>query len=94
MGAEICCSCFLDEDVEEPDYYWDSAPGFDLDNVYKLPILGQHVNHGNDIHHTLTRNSNDKVKESGEVHPMTPVLIPQRVVPSALSQTTTRVPSP
>jgi hypothetical protein len=22
MGAEICCSCFLDEDVEEPDYDW------------------------------------------------------------------------
>jgi hypothetical protein len=27
-GAEICCSCFLDEDVEEPDYDWDSAPGW------------------------------------------------------------------
>jgi hypothetical protein len=42
--AEICCSCFLDEDVKEPDYDWDSAPGFDLDNVYKPPILRQHVN--------------------------------------------------
>jgi hypothetical protein len=62
-GAEICCSCFLDEDVEEPDYDWDSAPGFDLDNVYKPPILCQHVNHGNDIHHTLTRNSDDKVQD-------------------------------
>jgi hypothetical protein len=69
MGAEICCSCFLDEDVEEPDYNWDSAPGFDLDNVYKLPILCQHVNHGNDIHHTLTRNSDDEVQDSGEVPP-------------------------
>jgi hypothetical protein len=57
MGAEIWCSCFLDEDVKEPDYDWDSAPGFDLDNVYKLPILLQHVNHGNDIHHTLTGNA-------------------------------------
>jgi hypothetical protein len=68
-GAEICCSCFLDEDVEEPDYDWDSAPAFDLDNVYKPPILCQHVNHGNDIHHTLTRNSDDEVQEPGEVPP-------------------------
>jgi hypothetical protein len=68
-GAEICCSCFLDEDVEEPDYDWDSAPGFDLDNVYKPPILHQHVNHGNDIHHTLTRNSDDEVQDPGEVPP-------------------------
>jgi hypothetical protein len=69
MGAEICCSCFLDEDVKEPDYDWDSAPGFDLDNVYKLPILHQHVNHGNDIHHTLTRNSDNEVQDPGEVPP-------------------------
>jgi hypothetical protein len=68
-GAEICCCCFLDEDVKEPDYDWDSAPGFDLDNVYKPPILRQHVNHGNDIHHTLTRNSDDEVQEPGEVPP-------------------------
>jgi hypothetical protein len=94
MGAEICCSCFLDEDVEEPDYDWDSAPAFDLDNVYKPPILRQHVNHGNDIHHTLTRNSDNEVKELEKSHPMTPVLNPQRVAPSTLSQTTTRVPSP
>jgi hypothetical protein len=69
MGAEICCSCFLDKDVEEPDYDWDSAPAFDLDNVYKLPILCQHVNHSNDIHHTLTRNSDNEVQEPGEVPP-------------------------
>jgi hypothetical protein len=69
MGAEICCSCFLDEDVEEPNYDWDSAPGFDLDNVYKPPILRQHVNHGNAIHHTLTRNSDDEVQDPGEVPP-------------------------
>jgi hypothetical protein len=68
-GAEICCSCFLDKDVEEPDYDWDSAPGFDLDNVYKLPILRQHVNHGNDIHHTVTRNSDNEVQDPGEVPP-------------------------
>jgi hypothetical protein len=68
-GAEICCSCFLDEDVEEPDYDWGSAPGFDLDNVYKPPLLCQHVNHGNDIHHTLTRNSDNKVQDPGEVPP-------------------------
>jgi hypothetical protein len=66
-SAEICCSYFLDEDVEEPNYNWDSAPCFDLDNVYKPPILCQHVNHGNDIHHTLTGNSDDKVQEPGEV---------------------------
>jgi hypothetical protein len=72
MGAEICCSCFLDEDVEEPDYDWDSAPGFDLDNVYKLPILHQHVNHGNDIHHMLTRNSDNEVQDPGEVPPDDP----------------------
>jgi hypothetical protein len=69
MGAEICCSCFLDEDVEEPDYDWDSAPGFDLDIVYKLPILHQHVNHGNDIHHTFTRNSDNEVQDPREVPP-------------------------
>jgi hypothetical protein len=69
MGAEIYCSCFLDEDVEEPDYDWDSAPGFDLDNVYKPPILRQHVNHGNDIHQTLTRNSDKEVQDPGEVPP-------------------------
>jgi hypothetical protein len=66
-GAEICCSCFLDKDVEEPDYDWDSAPAFDLDNVYTLPILRQHVNHGHDIHHTFTGNSDDEVQEPGEV---------------------------
>ena len=38
-GKEICSSCFQDSDVEEPDYDWDSAPGFDLDHVYKPPIL-------------------------------------------------------
>jgi hypothetical protein len=65
--AEICCSCFLDEDVEEPDYDWDSAPAFDLDNVYTPSILHQHVNHGHDIRHTLTGNSDNKVQEPGEV---------------------------
>jgi hypothetical protein len=68
-GAEICCTCFLDEDVQEPNYDWDSVPGFDLDNVYKPPILRQHVNHGHDIHHTLTRNSDDEVQDPGEVSP-------------------------
>jgi hypothetical protein len=57
------------EDVKEPNYDWDSAPAFDLDNVYKPPILRQHVNHGNDIHHTLIRNSHDEVQEPGEVPP-------------------------
>jgi hypothetical protein len=95
MGAEICCSCFLDEDVEEPNYDWDSTPGFDLDNVYKPPILCQDVNHGNDIHHTLTRNSDDKVQDPGAVPPDDSIPIPQRLVaPSAVSQTATRVPSP
>jgi hypothetical protein len=66
-GAEICCSCFLDDNVEEPNYDWDSAPAFDLDNVYTPPVLRQHVNHGHDIRHTLTRNSDNKVQEPGEV---------------------------
>jgi hypothetical protein len=66
-GAEICSSCFLDEDVEEPNYDWDCAPGLDLDNVYKPPILHQHVNHSNDICHTLTGNDDDKVQEPEEV---------------------------
>jgi hypothetical protein len=59
--------CFLDEDVKEPNYDWDSAPAFDLDNVFMLPILRQHVNHGHDIRHTLTGNSDDEVQEPGEV---------------------------
>jgi hypothetical protein len=42
---------------------------FDLDTVYKPPILHQHVNHSNDIHHMMTRNSDDKVQEPGEVPP-------------------------
>jgi hypothetical protein len=39
----------------------------DLDNVYKLPILCQDVNDGNDISHTLTRKDDDKVQEPEEV---------------------------
>ncbi len=67
QGAEICSSCFLDKDVKEPDYNWDSAPALDLDNVYKLPILCQDVNDGNDISHTLTGNDDDEVQEPEEV---------------------------
>jgi hypothetical protein len=66
-GGGICSSCFLDGDVEEPDYDWDSAPGLDLDNVYKPPILCQHVNHGNAIHHRLTGNDDDKVQEPEDI---------------------------
>jgi hypothetical protein len=66
-GAEICSSCFLNEDVEESDYDWDSAPGLDLDNVYKLPILHHHVNHSNDIHLRLTGKDDDEVQEPEEV---------------------------
>jgi hypothetical protein len=66
-GAQICSSCFLDKDVEEPDYDWDSAPGLDLDNVYNLPILRQHVNHSNDICHRLTGKDDDEVQEPEEV---------------------------
>jgi hypothetical protein len=66
-GAEICSSCFLDEDVQEANYDWDSAPGLYLDNVCKPPILRQHVNHSNDIHHRLTGNDDDKVQEPDEV---------------------------
>ncbi len=60
-------ACFLDEDIKEPNYDWDSAPGFDLDNVYKPPILCQHVYHSNHIHHTSTGNSDNEVQEPGEV---------------------------
>jgi hypothetical protein len=62
-----CSSCFLDEDVKEPNYDCDSAPGLDLDDVYKLPILRQHVNHGNDICHRLTGKDDDEVQEPEEV---------------------------
>ncbi len=65
--AEICSSCFVNEDIEEPHYDWDSAPGFELDNVYKLPILCQDANDSNDIHHMSTRNDDDEVQEPEEV---------------------------
>jgi hypothetical protein len=45
-GAEICCSCFLDEDVEEADYDWDSAPGFDFTKcnaVQKCSVFSMYV---------------------------------------------------
>jgi hypothetical protein len=62
--------------------------------VYKLPILRQHVNHGNDICHSQLEKMITKCKNLKKSQPMTPVLIPQRlIVPSAVSQTTTRVPS-
>ncbi len=66
-GAEICSGCFLNEDVKESNYDLDSSPGLDLDNVYNLPILCQHVNHGNDIHLRSTGKDNDKVQEPEEV---------------------------
>jgi hypothetical protein len=66
-GAEICSSCFLNKDVKESNYDWDSAPGLDLDNVYKPPILHQHVNHGNDTHLRLTGKDDDEVQEPEEV---------------------------
>jgi hypothetical protein len=66
-GAEICPSCFLEKDVKESDYNWDSAPGLDLDNVYKPPILRQHVNHVNDICLRLTGKDDDKVQGLEEV---------------------------
>jgi hypothetical protein len=85
-GAEICSSCFLDEDVKEPDYNWDSAPGLDLDNVSIMvmtSITGQ------------LEKMMMKCKNLKKFQPMTPVPIPQRLLaPSAMSQTTTRVPSP
>jgi hypothetical protein len=66
-GAEICSDCFLNEDIKESNYNWDSAPGLDLDNVYKLPILHHHVNHSNDIHLRLIGKDDDKVQEPEEV---------------------------
>ena len=41
QGKEICSDCFQEDDVEETDYDWDSAPTFDLDHVYQPPILFQ-----------------------------------------------------
>jgi hypothetical protein len=66
-GAEIYSICFPNEDVKESDYDWDSAPGLDLDYVYKPPILRQHVNHGNDIRLRLTGKDDDEVQEPEEV---------------------------
>ena len=40
-GKEVCSTCFQENDVEDKDYDWDSAPGLDLDNVYKPPSLYQ-----------------------------------------------------
>jgi hypothetical protein len=55
------------EDIEDSDYDWDSPPGLDLNNVYKPPILRQHVNHGNDIHLRSTGKDDDEVQEPEEV---------------------------
>jgi hypothetical protein len=30
QGEDICSRCFQDDDIKEPDYNWDSAPGLDL----------------------------------------------------------------
>jgi hypothetical protein len=68
-GAEICSGCFLNKDIKESDYDWDSAPRLDLDNVYKLPILHHHVNHGHDIRLRLTGKDDDEVQEPEEVLP-------------------------
>jgi hypothetical protein len=57
----------LPKDIEEPNYNWDSAPGFNLDNVYKPSILCQDADDSIDIHHTLTGNDDDEVQESEEV---------------------------
>jgi hypothetical protein len=93
--AKICSSCFLDKDIEEPNYDWDSAPGLDLDNVYKPPILCQHVNHVMTSISGQLEKMMTKCKNLKKSQPMTPVPIPQSlIVPSAMSQTTTRVPSP
>jgi hypothetical protein len=67
MGAETCSSCFLNKDVEEPDYDWDSAPGLDLENVYKPPMLCQDADDSIDIHHTSTGNDDHKLQEPEEV---------------------------
>jgi hypothetical protein len=66
-GAEICSGCFPNKDVEESNYDWDPAPDLDLDNVYKPPILCQHVNLSNDIHLRLTGKDDDEVQEPEEV---------------------------
>jgi hypothetical protein len=92
-GAEICSSCFLDEDVGEPDYDWDSAPGFDLMCTSHLYCANMSIMVMTSITHrleTVTTKCNNLEKSQ----PMTIVLIPQRVAPSALSQTTSRVPLP
>jgi hypothetical protein len=67
MGVEICSSCFLNKDIKEPDYDWDFAPGLDLGNVYKPPILCQNADDSIGICHTLTGNDDEKVHEPEEV---------------------------
>ncbi len=57
----------VNKDIKEPDYDLDSAPGLDLDNVYKLPILCRDANDGNDTHHMSTGKDDDKVQEPEEV---------------------------
>jgi hypothetical protein len=87
VQKSVLVSCFLDEDIKEPDYDWDSAPGLDLDNVSIMvmtsSITGQ------------LEKMMMKCKNLKKFQLMTPVPIPQRLLaPSAMSQTTTRVPSP
>jgi hypothetical protein len=31
QGEDICSSCFQDDDIKEPNYNWDLAPGLDLE---------------------------------------------------------------
>jgi hypothetical protein len=67
QGEDICSSCLQDNDIKEPDYDWDSAPGLDLAYVYQPPILSQDGNFGNNNGQTLTGNEDDEVQEPEEV---------------------------
>jgi hypothetical protein len=92
-GAEICSSCFLNKDVKESDYDWDSAP------VWTYKICTSRLYFASMSITVMTSVSGllekmiTKCKNLKKSQPMTPVPIPQRLVaPSAMSQTTTRVP--
>jgi hypothetical protein len=85
MGAKICSSRFLNKDIEEPDYDWDSAPGLDLENVYKPPILCQDADDSIDICLSRLVMMMTKCKKLKKSQLMTPVHLPQRLAPSATS---------
>ncbi len=68
QDEDICSSCFQDNDIKEPDYYWDSAPSLDLEYMYQLPILSQDGNDGNDNGQTVGRSDTNEGRTLKESH--------------------------